>query len=118
MRNENGPPDPTSYKQIEVLGEVVNIQWYPEALMNGNYGSCHTEDREVRLRNSLTGQQCLDTFLHELNHYVSEKCNIDLTEHQVHQLGLAWANIFQANPELLGFIAERTTEEDERRITR
>lgn len=112
------PPHPTTYVQMEILGEHVDIQWYPESMMNGNYGSCHTEDREIRVRNSLTGQQCLDTVIHEVNHYVSDRCNIDLTEHQVHVLGMAWANIFQANPELLSFIAERITEEDERRITK
>jgi hypothetical protein len=113
--SEVQPPDAASYCQLDILGENVNIQWYPESLMNGNYGSCHTEEREIRIRNDLNGQQCLDTFLHEINHYISEKCNIELTEHQVHMLGMSWASIFQSNPELLGFIAERTSEEDERR---
>lgn len=109
------PPHPTTFVQMEILGENVDIQWYPESMMNGNYGSCHTEDREIRIRNSLNGQQCLDTFIHEVNHYISDRCNIELTEHQVHQLGMAWANIFQHNPVLLGFIGERIKEEDERR---
>jgi hypothetical protein len=29
---------------------------------------------------------------------------------------MAWAQVFFANPELLGFVAERCEEEDQRRI--
>jgi hypothetical protein len=53
-----------------------------------------------------------------MNHYISDKCDLALSEHQVHMLGMAWSNIFYANPELLGYIAERMSEEDARRIKR
>lgn len=112
------PPHPTTYTQIEILGEHVDLQWLPQRLLDDCYGKCHTEAREIQLRADLTALQCLDTALHEITHYISDKCNLELTEHQVHLLGMAWAQIFHANPELLGFIAERCTEEDERRITR
>ena len=112
------PPHHTTFLQMDVLGEHVDLQWLPERLMNGNYGLCDTNNRQINLLDSQNGIQNLDTLIHELNHYVSEKCNIDLTVHQVHVLGMAWSNIFYSNPELLGYIAERMTEEDERRIKR
>lgn len=112
------PPSAESYTQISVLGENLDIRWLPEELMAGNYGLCNTELKQIHLKANQTGIQCLDTFIHELTHYISDRCNLELTEHQVHLLAMAWAQIYQANPELLGFIAERTTEEDERRNTR
>lgn len=116
MNNDLMPPDPTSYRQIKVLGEYVNIEWLPQRVLPDCYGQTQVEHRTVQLRNNLDGMQCLDTFIHELNHYISERCSLELTEQQVHNLGMAWSTIFYDNPELLGFIAERMTEEDERRI--
>lgn len=112
------PPHPTTYTQIEILGEYIDIQWLPQRLLDDCLGKCNTDAREIQLRADLTGLQCLDTFLHECLHQISNKCNLELSEHQVHVLGMAWAEIFQRNPELVGFIAERTQEEDERRIKR
>jgi hypothetical protein len=53
-----------------------------------------------------------------VNHYVSDLLHLELSEHQVHNLGMAWAQIFRANPELLGFIAERCEEEDLRMVNK
>ena len=106
---------PYTYTQIAILGEHVDLQWLPQRLLTDAYGQTLFEEQEIQLRNEMRGMQCLDTFIHEVTHYISDKCNLELSEHQVHLLGMAWANIFYANPELLGFIAERMTEEDERR---
>jgi hypothetical protein len=62
----------------------------------------------------MRGTQCLDTFIHEITHAVSDSTNIDLSEHQVHNLGMAWAQIFRANPDLLMFMQDRVQEEDAR----
>lgn len=115
-RAQVNPPHHSTFLQVEILGEHVDLQWLPERLMNGNFGSCDTNNKQINLLTTQTGIQNLDTLIHEMNHYVSEKCDLGLTEHQVHMLGLAWANIFYSNPELLGFIGERMSEEDERRI--
>jgi hypothetical protein len=112
------PPHHTTFLQVEILGEHVDLQWLPERLMNGNFGSSDSNNKQINLLNTQTGIQNLDTLIHEMQHYISDKTNIDLSEHQVHILGMAWSNIFYANPELLGYIAERMAEEDERRIKR
>lgn len=108
---------PTTYTQIKVLGEHVDLQWLPQRLLLECYGQTVTELREIQLRDDLRAHQCLDTVIHELTHYISDRCHIELNEHQVHLLGMAWANIFCDNPEFLEFIAQRIKEEDERRIT-
>lgn len=109
------PPHPTTYLQVEICGEAVDLQWLPSRLLDDCYGKCHTEAREIQLRDNLNGLQCLDTVLHEMFHYISDRANLELSEHQVHVLGMMWAQIFQANPDLTGFIEERTKEEHERR---
>ena len=112
------PPHPTSYRQIEILGNVVDIQWIPQRLMSSAYGEQDFENGEIRIQDQLKGIPCLDTFCHETFHYISDLLKLELTETQVHNLGLAWANIFFANPEFLGFCAERCEEEDLKRINR
>lgn len=106
---------PYTYTQITILGEHVDLQWLPQRLLPECLGQTQSDLQEIQLRNEMRAMQCLDTFLHEVTHYISDKCALDLTEQQVHLLGMAWANIFYSNPELLGFIAERMQEEDERR---
>lgn len=112
------PPHPTTYRQIEILGNVTDIQWIPQRIMSSAFGEQDLAHSEIRIQDQLKGIQCLDTLLHEVTHVISDLLHLELTEHQVHNLGMAWAQIFFANPELLGFIAERTQEEDERRIKR
>lgn len=116
--NRTNPPHPTSYLQMDILGEAVDLQWIPTRLLDDAYGKCNVELREIQLRDNMNGLQCLDTLCHEIFHYISDKCNLELSEHQVHQLGMAWAMLFQDNPEFLGFVAERCTEEDERRVNK
>ena len=117
-QNLTRPPHPTSYRQVEILGNVVDIQWVPQRLMSSAYGEQDYDNHEIRIQDQMRGIQCLDCVLHEMNHYVSDLLKLELTETQVHNLGLAWANIFRANPELLGFIAERCEEEDLKRNPR
>lgn len=112
------PPHPTTYQQIEIMGNVVDIQWVPQRIMSGAFGEQDLAHGEIRIQDQLRGIQCLDTVLHEVNHYVSDLLHLDLSEHQVHNLGMAWAQIFMANPELLGFIAERCEEEDAKRLNK
>ena len=109
-------PHPTTYLQINILGEAVDLQWLPQRLLDDCLGRCVVDEQEIQLRSDLRALQCLDTLIHEIMHYISHRCDIKLSEHQVQILGMAWAQIFQANPELVGFIAERCEEEDERRI--
>lgn len=116
--NRINPPHPTSYLQMDILGEAVDLQWIPTRLLDDAYGKCNVELREIQLRDNMNGLQCLDTVCHEIFHYISDKCNLELTEHQVHQLGMSWAMLFQDNPEFLGFVAERCTEEDLRRVVK
>ena len=110
------PPHPTTYRQIEILGNVTDIQWIPQRIMSGAFGEQDLAHSEIRIQDHLKGIQCLDTLLHEVTHVISDLLNLELTEHQVHNLGMAWSNIFFANPELVGFISERTQEENDRRI--
>jgi hypothetical protein len=112
------PPDPTTYRQIEILGNVVNIQWVPARIMSGAYGEQDFDHHEIRIQDQLKGIQCLDTICHETFHYISDLLKLELTETQVHNLGMAWASVFMANPELVGFIAERCEEEDAKRTTK
>ena len=112
------PPHPTTYQQIEILGNVVDIQWVPQRIMSSAFGEQDLSHSEIRIQDQLRGIQCLDTVLHEVNHYISDLLHLELTEVQVHNLGMAWAQIFMANPELLGFIAERCEEEDSKRLNR
>ncbi len=112
------PPHPTTYQQIEIMGNVVDIQWVPQRIMSGAFGEQDLAHGEIRIQDQLRGIQCLDTVLHEVNHYVSDLLHLELSEHQVHNLGMAWAQIFRANPELLGFIAERCEEEDLRMVNK
>jgi len=112
------PPHPTTYTQIEIMGNVVDIQWVPQRIMSGAFGEQDLAHGEIRIQDQLRGIQCLDTVLHEVNHYVSDLLHLELSEHQVHNLGMAWAQIFRANPELLGFIAERCEEEDLRMVNK
>ena len=112
------PPHPATYTQIEILGNVVDIQWVPQRIMSGSYGEQDFEHGEIRIQDHLRGLHALDTLLHETTHYISDLLRLELTESQVHNLGLAWANIFFVNPELLGFIAERCEEEDAKRVTK
>ena len=112
------PTSPTTFVQIEILAEHVDLQWLPPRLLDDAYGKCSTENREIQLRSNMTGLQCLDSMIHEINHYISDRCNLELSEHQVHVMAMAWSEIFQSNPSLLSWIALRTEEEDARRITR
>jgi hypothetical protein len=112
------PPHPTAYRQIEILGNVTDIQWIPQRIMSGAFGEQDLAHAEIRIQDHLRGIQCLDTLLHEIFHVCSDLLHLELTEHQVHNLGMAWAQIFSSNPELLNFIAERTQEENARRIPR
>lgn len=107
---------PQTYTQVTVLSEGVDLQWLPPRLLNDCLGQCLSDNQEIQLRDNLRGIQCLDTLLHELNHYISDRTGAELSEHQVHLLGMAWSSIFYENPELLGWIAERCVEEDGRRI--
>lgn len=117
-RQPINPPHPTTYTQIEILGNVVDIQWVPQRLMSSAYGEQDFEHGEIRIQDQLKGLPALDTLLHEVNHYVSDLLKLELTETQVHNLGMAWAQVFRANPELLGFIAERCSEEDAKSINK
>lgn len=112
------PPHPTTYRQIEILGNVVDIQWVPQRIMSGAYGEQDFDHGEIRIQDQLRGIQCLDCVLHETTHYISDLLKLELTETQVHNLGMAWASVFMANPELLGFIAERCEEEAAKRKTK
>lgn len=112
------PPHPCSYRQIEILGNVVDIQWIPQRIMSGAFGEQDLAHSEIRIQDHLKGIQCLDTVLHECTHVISDLLHLELTEHQVHNLGMAWAQIFFANPEFAAFIVERCEEEDQKRINR
>ena len=109
---------PTALRQIEILGNVTYIEWIPERIMSGSFGEQDSAHREIRIQDHLRGVQCLDTVLHEVSHMISDLLHLELTEHQVHNLGMAWAQIFSANPVMLTWIKERITEENERRIKR
>jgi len=107
---------PTALRQIEILGNVTNIEWIPERMMSHAFGEQDLAHREIRIQDQLRGIQCLDTVLHEIFHVCSDLLHLELTEHQVHNLGMAWAQIFSANPDMLAWIKERTQEENARRI--
>ena len=109
---------PRALGQIEILGNVTNIEWIPERMMSHAFGEQDLAHREIRIQDQLQGIQCLDTLLHECTHVISDLLHLELTEHQVHNLGMAWAQIFSANPDMLVWIKERTTEENARRIKR
>lgn len=113
MNNEI--PSPTTYTQVLVLGNHIDIQWIPARLMPDSYGQSDHEQQEVWIRDNLRGVQALDTVIHELNHQISDLLKLDLTEAQVHGLGLAWANVFAANPGLTTFIEDRVEEERQRK---
>jgi hypothetical protein len=113
MNNEI--PSPTTFTQVLVMGNYIDIQWIPARLMTEAYGESDHESREIRLRDNLRGLQALDTALHELTHQISDLLKLDLTEAQVHGLGLAWANVFAANPGLTAFIEDRVEEERQRK---
>jgi hypothetical protein len=106
---------PTTFTQVLVMGNYIDIQWIPARLMTEAYGESDHESREIRLRDNLRGLQALDTTLHELTHQISDLLKLDLTEAQVHGLGLAWSNVFAANPGLTAFIEDRVEEEAQRR---
>ena len=101
MNNEI--PNPTTFTQVLILGNYIDIQWIPARLMTEAYGESDHESREIRLRDNLRGLQALDTALHEMTHQISDLLKLDLTEAQVHGLGLAWANVFAANPNLIRY---------------
>ena len=113
MNNEI--PNPTTFTQVLILGNYIDIQWIPARLMTEAYGESDQESREIRLRDNLRGLQALDTALHEMTHQISDLLKLDLTEAQVHGLGLAWANVFAANPNLTTFIEDRVEEERQRK---
>jgi len=117
-RQTVNPPHPTTYRQMEILGNVVDIQWVPQRLMSSAYGEQDFENGEIRIQDHLKGLPALDTLLHETTHYISDLLRLELSETQVHNLGMAWAQVFRANPELLGFIAERCEEEDAKSINK
>lgn len=114
-RNQTGP---TALRQIEILGNVTLIEWIPQRRMSHAFGEQDLAHREIRIQDQLSGVQCLDTVLHEVSHVISDLLHLELTEHQVHNLGMAWAQIFSANPDMLTWIKERITEENARRIKR
>jgi len=99
---------------LEILGRHWEVVWAPEFLTEDRYGHCDPDRQIILMRSGMRGTQCLDTFIHEITHAVSDSTNIDLSEHQVHNLGMAWAQIFRANPDLLMFMQDRVQEEDAR----
>ena len=112
------PPHPTTYTQIEIMGNITDIQWVPQRIMSGAFGEQDLAHSEIRIQDHLKGMQCLDTVCHEIFHVISDLLNLDLSEHQVHNLGLAWSNIFFANPEFAAFVVERCEEEDQKRLNK
>lgn len=113
MNNEI--PNPTRFTQVLILGNHIDIQWIPARLMTDSYGQSDQENQEIWVRDNLRGIQALDTVIHEMNHQISDLLKLDLTEAQVHGLGLAWANVFAANPALTTFIEDRVEEERQRK---
>jgi len=108
-------PNPAWLRQIEILGTVTAIEWIPQRTMSGSFGEQDLANSEIRIQDQLRGIQCLDTVLHEITHAVSDLLHLELTEHQVHNLGMAWAQIFSANPDVIQFIQERCAEEASKR---
>lgn len=106
------PPEATI--ALEILGRHWEVVWAPEFLTEDRYGHCDANNQIILMRSGMRGAQCLDTYIHEITHAISDSTDIQLTEHQVHNLGMAWAQIFRANPELLLFIADRVDEENAR----
>lgn len=106
---------PVTFTQVLVLGNYIDIQWIPARLLSDSYGQSDQEQQEVWIRDNLRGIQALDTLLHELNHQISDILRLELTEAQVHGLGIAWANVFAANPGLTTFIEDRVEEERQRK---
>jgi hypothetical protein len=105
---------PEQYIGLEILGRYWEVVWAPEFLTEDRYGHCDANNQIILMRAGLRGAQCLDVYIHEITHAISDTTNIELTEHQVHNLGMAWASIFRQNPELLMFIMDRVREEDSR----
>lgn len=117
MKDTNEIPSPIRFTQVVIMGNHIDIQWIPARLMTDSYGQSDQENQEIWVRDNLRGIQALDTLIHEMNHQVSDLLKLDLTEAQVHGLGLAWANIFAANPGLTTFIEDRVEEERQRKAT-
>jgi hypothetical protein len=114
VENPDAATPPEATIGIEILGRHWEVVWAPQFLTEDRYGHCDPDNQIILMRSGMRGAQCLDTFIHEITHAISDSTNIDLTEHQVHNLGMAWNAIFRSNPELLMFIMERIKEEEAR----
>lgn len=114
VNNPDAPGIPEQTIGLEILGRYWEVVWAPEFLTEDRYGHCDANNQIILMRSGMRGAQCLDTFIHEITHAISDSTNIDLTEHQVHNLGMAWTAIFRQNPELLMFIMDRVREEESR----
>lgn len=108
------PTTPTPMIALDILGQHYDIVWLPSQFMPDRLGHSDADNQEIVIRANLRGMQAMDTVIHEVTHAVSAITGVEMSELQVHTLGYAWAQIFRRNPELLVFIAERLTEEDQK----
>ena len=104
-----------TYTDLTILGQNWDIVHTPSWLMSTSLGECQQDTQKILIRSGLQGQQAADTLLHETIHAVDMILGLDMSEQQVRLLATGLIQVFQANPEFYGWIAERLEEEDERR---
>lgn len=107
-------PSPTTLIGLTVFGLHYDVAWVPETIVPDRLGHSDAENQAIVLRSNLRGVQLVDTLLHELIHAVSHATGVEITEQQTHITAMGLATILRQNPELLKFIQDRFTEEDQR----
>lgn len=60
-------------------------------------GSCHSDRREIYLKESLKDTRLMETFLHECIHAISDEYDLSLTEVQVNTLGISLLSLIRDN---------------------
>ena len=74
---------------IKVFGKTYKIVYVGTDdydLLEGKYGKVSFQTQTMYLDASLTGEQKMDSFFHELFHIISSDLKMDIAENQVQQL--------------------------------
>lgn len=95
---------------IRVFGKTYKIVYVGADnfdLLDGKYGKVSFQTQIMYLDNSLTGEQVMDSFFHELFHIISSDLKMDMAENQVQMLACGMTDFIINNSRKLIFTDEK-----------
>ena len=94
---------------IRIAGHKIKIETFglDASAISGIYGAFHGIRNVIIFCDELDKVTGLDTMIHEIGHAIYHFYNItdeDVEERIVNQMGVAWAQVWVDNPDLVKFL--------------